>query len=135
MREILFRGKCITTKEWVYGSFYIGQVDQRAFIVDPLNTYEVDPETVGQYIGQKDIEGKNVFEGDIYAKRDYFNRLIFLEIGYDCASFCYRLIGNTDCWTPIDDNEYPLNFDHCTCVGNIHDNPIRVKKKEEPYET
>lgn len=67
MREILFRGKKKDSGEWTfgllrecYGSFFIENED-----VNDI----VDPETVGQYTGFTDTNGKKIFEGDLMAFR------------------------------------------------------------------
>ena len=148
MREILFRGKKLWDGEWVEG-YYVhisegeGTYDREHHYIQTDYKgrlgprYEIVPETQGEFIGQKDKNGRKVFEGDICAKRDYFDRLILLEIGYEDASFCYRHIGNTKYWTPIDDNEYGIVISNLEVIGNIHDDPnyVRSEKKEEPYET
>ncbi|GIO36901.1 phage protein [Paenibacillus antibioticophila] len=67
-----YRGKRKDNGEWVYGWYHeLDHGDHRgkAFIMpshaSALYSYEVDPETVGQYIGVHDDEGETeIFEGD-----------------------------------------------------------------------
>jgi len=73
MRDIKFRGKRVDGKGWVEGCFinYWTPYGQYTGIMDwKCDHYEVDPETVGQYTGVKDVDGKEIYEGDILMSND-----------------------------------------------------------------
>ena len=120
MREILFRGKRIDSGEWVYGTMYKIATDLNPFILTGGKcgcSYQVDEETVGQYTGLNDKNGKRIFEGDIV--RCGTGRIckvtFFISPGF--SGFDIVPIGGFDAPPP-----YNL-FADTEVIGNIHDNP------------
>jgi uncharacterized phage protein (TIGR01671 family) len=120
VREIEFRGKDETTKEWVHGN-YINTgtrkiIDGYAEADVALSFYhDVIPETIGQYTGLKDTEGRKIFEGDIILY-DGIER----EIKYCTNNACYRAfgIGKSKMFSSPYLSGWVSNGE---IIGNIHD--------------
>lgn len=152
MREILFRGKSEYNGKWVNGSLHIelSEIDKQG---DKKYDYRilglqgecdyVIPETIGQYTGLTDKNGKKIFEGDIVKHhfgeekgivkfgeyRQPFNDDIHTKhIGFyvDWISGEQKELLRKDLgyWANID-NDYEI------FIGNIHDNPELLKKEEQ----
>ena len=123
MREILFRGKSEDGK-WLEGDLF--QNKSRCYIRYPENdTYythdRVIPETVGQYTGLTDKNGKKIFEGDII-QFDYIGKNLGVN-GKASVLFENGKFGVLWGWH----NEFVCldGFSNTTLevIGNIHDNP------------
>lgn len=130
MREALFRGKRIADDKWTYG--YLFRCWGRCYLLWGMNgdnpiKEEVYPETVGQYTGLTDKNGKKIFEGDIietsgfgYKRRTY--PVVFCD-GYFGYQSEYDAIAFLD-------SEYPIPQENREVIGNIHDNPELLEVKE-----
>lgn len=121
MREILFRGKRTDNGEWVEGYLDADKAKKLVFIRTPREIHTdvnmVDPDTVGQYTGLTDKNGKKIFEGDVVLDADEPCEIVF----EDC---CWKEIYKGDWWSFINED------DIVEIIGNIHDHPELLKGGE-----
>ena len=121
MRDILFRGKRIDNGEWVYEDLWYNPYGKRiGWVVSPINDQgttggnEVDPETVGQYTGLKDKNGKKIFESDAVWFSDEKERGV-VYFDNSCSRFAVRF----DTFDAAFDHLYSNDLE---IIGNVHDN-------------
>lgn len=123
-REIKFRGIYTDldgNKKWVYGDLVHGKKITQTGLENKISVggYSVDENTVGQYTGLKDINGKEIFEGDIIKPQEKYITTCCIVVW---ESIGLKLKTNNWCnWFA----EYV--WSDCEIVGNIYDNPELLK--------
>ena len=125
MREILFRCKRTDNGEWVQGYIcrygWIGK--EKDYIIpdyaSALYTAEIDPETVGQYTGLTDMNGRKIFEGDT-VWNSYDEDYGKVEWDNDMAKFIITFPTFTVDFANVYGEELEI-------VGNVYDNPELLK--------
>lgn len=137
MREILFRGKRVDNGEWVDG--YLAETDCiNSVVIDnsvgfkTYDEYQIHPESVGQFTGLLDKNGRKIFEGDVY-EVDFEKYVITFYEGAFCAG---RILKDKYQSAPL--NWEPRGTTGLTVdgfsnfieiIGNIHDNPELIGKE------
>lgn len=128
MRTILFRGKD-KEGEWHYGrlAYMFVDIEMAEASVDVIqdenhNTWQINPDTICEYTGLMDSNGKRIFEGDIVHVYGYGNVICAFgggqwggfEEGAGVVPFCPSIWGMGG-----------------EVVGNRWDNPELLFKEEQ----
>lgn len=129
-REIKFRGKRLDNGEWVFGNLIIAEngapyifppeiceIDGHHLRQGDDTPHWVDPDTIGEYTGLKDKNGREIYEGDIM---NWGNRKCRIGyIGYSEVHPAFMFVTRH-----VDFVLYSRNSERqYEVLGNIHDNP------------
>jgi len=135
MRDIKFRGKTLEDRgmlpagSWIEGGYYVdycygGCPKGKHYIVTWNSTglgftdlIQVDPETVGQYTGQRDKNGKEIYEWDIFRRKElsleFTGQVIWRDDG-----FAIKVKRGDDVWF----ERLAYHAAHGDVIGSIHQN-------------
>ena len=165
MREILFRGKCSETGKW-YTGYYINlhkttycfkenydrfkDNDIHQIVFEKMTDWglpnqhlrvDVIPETVGQYTGLTDKNGKKIFEGDIVTNEWCFikgvsvvkfghYKTLDMDKDFQQGHLGFYLEHNDLINLKSVRRDMMYFANKCEVIGNIHDNPELLKERD-----
>lgn len=142
MREIKVRGYAVEEmieSQWKYGTgiYKVEFTDEYAkeigkkyefFIFTESGWVEVHGESIGQYTGLHDKNGKEIYEGDViqlvhpFKDRQYTGKIIFERGSFIAEDF----------WMTHYDNpsDFTEGLEHVEVIGNIYEHPHLLEGEE-----
>ena len=136
MREILFKAKRTDNGKWIEGCYIkrydlLGNEEHLIFHADSYTVWEyaeIDPETLCEFTGGCDKNGKRIWE----------NNVVWLV--YDGEEHIYQIIWDNselDFKATNGEENYGSNFEYLLCcdeievIGNIFDNPELLQEERK----
>lgn len=129
MREILFKAKRIDNGEWIEGYYQkrydlLGNEEHLIFHADSYTVWEyaeIDPETLCEFTGRCDKNGKRIWENDVlmaHLDDSYPEDVTYETIEWGVTGWVTHEANSAD-------RQYLDEFDteQFEVVGNIFDNP------------
>ena len=135
MREILFKAKRVNNGEWVEGCLVIDHSRSNLFEyrMQPVESGvlyapPINPETLCQFTGLRDKNGKRIWESDVVC------------LVYDGEEHIYQIVWDNselDFKATNGEENYGTNFEYLLCceeievIGNIFDNPELLQEEHK----
>lgn len=121
MREIKFRGYSKTNNMWFYG--LLGKFDDKYYIECNGGTKPfVEEDSIGQYIGFKDENDKEIYEGDV------------LNWDVDAYGYVEMINGSWQIFPEfltMEDYYIDKMADKVKVIGNIYEDWLKTRGKNE----
>lgn len=144
MREIKFRGWCEKYKQWIYGypEIAINPLGKSRLFIHSFSdwnlnsTTDCDIDSLGEYTGLKDKNGKEIYEGDIVKATNKYNstptKRPTYEVIFENGAFCGISLkrhsvqgrGLRTLKLCFDDTQ---EMETAEIIGNIYENPELLK--------
>ncbi|EFS33760.1 YopX family protein [Bacteroides sp. D2] len=151
-RTIKFRGQILNSvkddkgnvvtewKSWIYGDLLhrSNGVLHILTLNEKKACYEnntIDPETLGQFTGLLDKDGKEIYEGDIISVNGKYPKLVKYIDDYAC--FCLANIEDLDekmdtgYWHQVSPGWWNSSKREIRVIGNIYDHPDLIKEEDK----
>ena len=136
MRQIKFRGKRLDNGAWIYGDLIHIDKSDIGIVTDydHWSGCRINPDTIGQFTGLTDRNGKEIYEGDIITVNGKYPRVVLWD------KMCWALMP-TEYFH--DEMFWVMNLQHpgidwweefaneFEVIGNIHDNPGLINQPTE----
>ena len=133
MREILFKAKRIDNGEWVEGCYFVSGGEHfihaeyiESFCMPVVVNAKIIPETLCQFTGLYDKNGKRIWENDV------------VWLVCDGEEHIYQIIwddSELDFKAAKGEENYGTNYEYLLCcdeievIGNIFDNPELLQEE------
>ena len=134
--KLAMAGKPKNEGEWTYGEVHLQSTIPH--IHEGMDKYPIDVDTVGQFTGLKDKNGKEIYEGDIvYSEFADGSNCMFL-VGWNNKLSCFGVMNEYNYRSKQLGYDFPEFDNHLfievlknskifKIIGDIHDNPELLK--------